>query len=138
MGIMQLINIILFWLFFGLCASHFAKKRGRRPVIWFSVGLFLGIFGILLLFLLPKVEKKPHSPPAKPLLLKPQQSDAWLKMWYYLDPGHSQQGPFEFPDLIKTWKQKGISEASYIWGEGMQEWKRLAELPDLKKEIEQA
>lgn len=138
MGIMQLLNLFLFWVFFGLLASHFAKKRGRRPLIWFFVGLSLGILGIALLFLIPKVEKRPVPAykPLRPLLAK--QSEAWLKMWYYLDPVHAQQGPFEFPDIIKKWKEKGLSGKSFIWGEGMQEWKRLSEMPDLIKEIEQA
>ena len=138
MAIMQLINIILFWLFFGLLASHFAKKRGRHPLGWFFIGLSLGIIGILLLFLLPKVEKRPQ-PPQKPLRpALPKRSESWLKMWYYLDPAHAQQGPVEFPDLIKKWRDKGIDEKSYVWGEGMKEWKRLSELPDLIREIDQA
>jgi MFS family permease len=139
MGIMQLINIVLFWLFFGLLASHFAKKRGRGPLGWFFIGLFLGIIGLLVLFLLPRVEKRSSTIPQKPLIpTQPKRSDAWLKMWYYLDTTHIQQGPLEFPDLIKKWKEKGISEKSYIWGEGMKEWQRLAELPDVINEIEKA
>lgn len=134
---MQLLNIVLFWLFFGMLTSHFAKRRGRSSLLWFFIGLFLGIFGLLTLFLLPKVE--PSTQIQKPKLLPfDKRSESWLKMWYYIDPTHVQQGPFEFPDLIKKWKEKGICEKSYIWGEGMPEWKRLNELPDLIKEIEQA
>ena len=139
MEITQLLYIILFWLFFGLLASHFAKKRGRHPVAWFAIGFFLSAFGVALLFLLPKAGKGLSQPTHPPLRLSfPKQSEAWLKMWYYLDPSHTQQGPLEFPDLIKKWKEKGICERSLIWGEGMQEWKRLSDLPDLLKEIQQA
>jgi len=139
MGIMQLINILLFWLFFGLLAAHFAKKRGRRPLGWFFIGFFLGFIGILILFLLPKIEKAELQPAPRPLRpLLPKQSESWLKMWYYLDPVHAQQGPLEFPDLIKKWKENGLNEQSFIWGEGMKEWRRLSEMPDLLKEIEQA
>jgi MFS family permease len=137
MGIMQLINIVLFWLFFGFFASHFAKKRGRHPLGWFCVGLFLGVIGVLLLLLLPKVEKKSRPTP-KPLRAFSKRSESWLKMWYFLDPTHAQQGPFEFPDMIKKWKENGIDETSFVWGEGMKEWKRLSDMPDLMKEIEQA
>ncbi len=134
---MQLLNIFLFGAFFGLFTSHFAKKRGRAPLGWFFVGFSLGIFGPLLLFMLPKVGAKKTRPTHKPLPV-PKQSEAWLKMWYYLDPAHEKQGPMEFPDLIKTWKDKGICEASYIWGEGMGDWKRLSDLPDLIDEIKKA
>jgi MFS family permease len=134
MEIMQWLNILLFWLFFGTLSSHFAKRRGRNSRAWFYIGLLLGVIGVVLLFLLPKIDK----PPVRQKPLPPKKSEAWLKMWYYLDPAHTQQGPLEFPDLIKKWKEKGISEKSYIWGEGMQEWRQLHELPDLLKEIEQA
>ena len=130
---MQLLNLALFWIFFGLASSHFAKKRGRAPLIWFFLGLFLGIFGLALVFLLPKVEKIPQKLPT----LSPRKSDSWIKMWYYLDPHHTQQGPLDFPDFIKKWKENGLCEKSYIWGEGMQEWKQLSDLPDLVKELEQ-
>lgn len=133
---MQLLNIILFWLFFGLLASHFAKKRGRHPLGWFFIGLFLGIIGVILLFVLPKVDKRTSAPKSPPPTL-PKRSEAWLKMWYYLDPNHACHGPLEFPDLIKKWKEKGICEKSFIWGEGMKEWQRLAELPDLVREFDQ-
>jgi MFS family permease len=139
MGIMQLLNIFLFGLFCGVLASYFATKRGRYPLGWFLIGFFLGAIGVLLLFVLPKVEKSPSRPPQKSLYPHlAVRSEAWLKMWYYLDPTHKQQGPFEFPDLIKKWKEKGICETSYIWGEGMPQWRRLSDLPDLLKEIDQA
>lgn len=137
MGKLQLINIILFWLFLGVLGAHFAKLRGRSPLAWFAIGLMIGIFGLATLFLLPKIQKKARLTPARKAPLPPKRSEAWLKMWYYLDPAHAQQGPFEFPDLIKTWKEKRISEATYIWGEGMQEWKRLSDHPELIKEFDQ-
>lgn len=59
-------------------------------------------------------------------------------MWYYLDPTHSQQGPFEFLDLAKLRKEEHLSERSFVWGEGMKEWKQLSELPHLTQEMDQA
>jgi len=138
MGIMQLLNIILCGILFGLLGAHFAKKRGRPPLKWFWIVFFLGIFGFMALLFLPKERQKRRlvNQPLKPVF--PKRSEAWLKMWYYLDPSHTQQGPLEFPDFIKKVKEKGVTETSYIWGEGMQEWKRLSELPDLIQEIEKA
>lgn len=137
MTIMQLLNIILFWVFFGFLASYLAKKKGRNPAIWFLIGLTLGVIGVLLAWLLPAAQqKRPMAPPAPRLRPK---SDAWLKMWYYLDHTHQQQGPFDFADLIKILKRNEISEASFVWGEGMgSEWKKLAELPHILQEIRES
>jgi energy-coupling factor transporter transmembrane protein EcfT len=136
MGIMQLINLFVFLLFISFLTAHFAKKRGRNPLTWLFLTFIFGIFATITLFILPKVVEKPIRQPLRPPLIK--RSDAWLKHWYYLDNNHKQQGPYEFPDFIKNWKNKTICEKSMIWGEGMDEWKRLADLPDVLQEIEQA
>lgn len=134
---MQLLYVILFWVLFGLLASHFAKKKGRNPFIWFFIGLTLGVFGVLLAWILPPAAlKQPIPLPSSPLRPK---SDAWLKMWYYLDHTHQQKGPFDFADFAKFLKKKDFSETSFVWGEGMgTEWKRLADLPDILKEIQES
>lgn len=136
MGIMQLLNLILFWVFFGCIASYLAKRRGRNPLAWFFIGLFLGVLGVLLVVILPnRIHHKPFAPPPPS---RPQRSEAWLKMWYYLDPTHAQQGPLEFPDFVKHLRENRLSETSYVWGEGMKEWKRLVEMPDLLREMDKA
>lgn len=132
MGIMQLLSIGVVWFILGLTASHFAKKRGRSAYLWFWIGFCFQILGVLAVFLVPK-RKKPPSPPSPTLMI--EKNDAWLKMWYYLDLSHSQQGPIEFPDLIQKWKVQEIALSSYVWGEGMKEWKQLTELPELLKEF---
>lgn len=132
---MQLIYIVIFWILFGFLTAYIAKRRGRDPLIWFPLGILFGFMGVLLALILPKQQKKMHVPPP---LLRPRRSDVWLKLWYYLDPTHQQQGPFDFPELAKLRKNKHISEGSFIWGEGMKEWTRLSELPDLIQELDQA
>lgn len=137
MGIMQLLNIILLWVFLGFLASYIAKRRGRNPFVWFFAGLLLSIWGVILVLALPN-RKRPFKPVASPPLRRPQRNELWLKMWYYMDPTHQQKGPIELPDLAKLHKEKKLSETSFIWGEGMKDWKRLAELPDLLQEMDQA
>jgi len=135
MGIWQLINLVLVWAFFGFLASHIAKRRGRDPRVWFLLGFILSVFGVVLVYVLPsrlaskRAEFKPQA--------RFERSDAWMKMWYYQDPAtREQKGPIEFPELAKTWKEKALNDSSLVWGEGMAEWKPLAQLPDIKKELE--
>ncbi len=137
MGMLQLI-ILLFGLIFGLLTSSFATKRGRSPLPWFIAGFMFGIFGLATLLLLPLIKKKSQQTIVKKTAPQITRSDAWLKLWYYLDPNHSQKGPIEFPELIQSWKARQIGESTFIWGEGMAEWKRLRDQPDIITEIEQA
>lgn len=135
MTILQLLNVFLFWIFFGFLASFLAKRKKRNPLTWFLIGLFFGVIGVVVAFLLPALPSRhPITAPLPPT--RPIRSDIWLKMWYYLDPSHQKQGPFEFSDFAKIWKEQGISETSFVWGEGMgEEWKRLVDLPELAQEI---
>ncbi|NGX61571.1 MAG: hypothetical protein K940chlam9_01058 [Chlamydiae bacterium] len=133
MSILQYLNIFLFWVFFGALSAHLARKKGRNPYIWFFLGMFIGLFTPLLLFLLPPPapKKKVEAPP-------PPKSEAWNKMWFYLDPKNEPQGPFEFSIFLNKWKEEGLSEESYVWGEGMPDWKQARALPDLINELPEA
>lgn len=136
-GIMQLLNIILFWVFFGLLCSHLAKKRGKRQLPWFFTGLVLGIFGVILLYVLPTRQSPQKAPPKKKAPAPIERSDAWMKMWYYLEPAsRKQKGPMEFPDLAKQWREKALTDKTLIWGEGMKEWQKVQDLPEIVKEME--
>lgn len=138
MGIMQLFNLLLFWLFFGVLTSYIAQRKGRRPVLWFFIGVLFGILAATLIFFLPRPQPKAgfktnlNKKTSIPINL--QRSDAWLKMWYYLDPAQKQKGPIELPDLIKIVKGKEITENTLIWGEGMSEWKPLSQVPEVLQE----
>ena len=133
-GKMQLINVLLFSSAMGLFTSHLAKKKGKRPQVWFFLGFLFGIFGIILLYIVPtfskREEKKPFVAP-KPV----ERSDAWIKMWYYLDPTRQPMGPLEFPDFLDKVKEKKIEGNTLIWGEGMKEWQKLSDLPEVSSEI---
>ncbi len=134
-GKMQLLNLLLFWLFFGVLSSHLAKKEGRNPRTWFFIGLFFGAFGIAFLYLLPLFEKrkKGKKPIAQPKPLPPQPQRR--EFWYYLDATHRQQGPIDFDHLAKVWESEEIADHSYLWTDGMGDWKKLSELPDLLQDF---
>jgi hypothetical protein len=138
---MQLINLFLMALFLGSLNAFIAKKQGRPQLPWFFASFILGILGLVLFFIYPALSSyfQARRPVQTPPPLAPgetSRTEAWLKHWYYIDDRREQKGPIEFPDLIQNWKEKQLSDESFVWGEGMKEWKTLSELPDIKKEFE--
>lgn len=55
---MNMVIPILTNILFGFITAHFAQKRGRDGVTWFVIGVLLGLFGLVLLFLLPPPSKE--------------------------------------------------------------------------------
>ncbi len=108
-GKMQLLNVLLFALFFGVLSAHLAKRQRRNPITWFLAGFFLGVFGVGLICLLPLLEKwKAKKKPAPKLPLRrpePPQPPLRSELWYYLDAEHQEKGPIELSDLTETWKE---------------------------------
>ncbi|MCH9703445.1 MAG: DUF4339 domain-containing protein [Chlamydiae bacterium] len=126
---MQLIHLLLFSGVMGLLCSHLAKKRGKRPLVWFLMGFLFGIFGLILLYIVPTFstqEKRAAYKPLKPV----ERSDAWIHMWYYMDGSHEQAGPLEFPEFIEKVKSNAVQRDSLVWSEGMKDWKKLSDLPE--------
>jgi MFS family permease len=117
--------LIVFFLsiLFGLATGMMAQKKGYRPPFWFVIGLCFGVFGFLVLCFLPKKEMVPIAPPVMP------EPPCDMGLWYFLDETHTQHGPVEFSALMELWREKKLTAASYLWQEGMLEWKRVSELP---------
>ena len=58
------ITTVLFLVFignllFGSTLLYFAHQKGRNPVIWFFIGLLIGLIGCLIVWCLPKMKKCP-------------------------------------------------------------------------------
>lgn len=53
--------------------------------------------------------------------------------WFVLK-GENQTGPFPFKDLIAMLQEKVIFEFDYIWKQGMESWKRIAEMTEFSPE----
>ena len=57
MGLILTIAIIagLFW---GFICRFVAIEKGRDPINWFLGGLFLGLLGLIILAIIPKIDKQ--------------------------------------------------------------------------------
>ncbi len=126
------INVILLCVFFGLCCSYLAEKQGRPRMFWFLMGFICPLVAAALLFFLPP-PKKNRPLPKKPAPRKLSEHE--MKSWFYIDAAHQSYGPIDFILLNRSWKNKEIDEHSYIWAEGMKDWSKIKELPDLHKEL---
>lgn len=114
--------------------SYYADQRGRNPGIWFLLGALFGILGLLFLFLLPSYKKAEEEtpivqPPIAEIQNESPHQEYLDKVWYYLDLKHHQQGPLTLAALRLAWHRKTISAESWVWCEGMPEWKLVHELP---------
>jgi hypothetical protein len=126
---MQPIFTLSLWILIGGITAHYAKARGRDPRGWFCIGLLLGIFGLLLLFILPKIMRKTHVTlePAPALALPLLENPHPDKFWYYLDSSNSQFGPMSFQALQTALEQGKITQQTLVWNEEFESWKPLQE-----------
>ncbi len=121
---MDLPILIALWVIQGSIAAYYAKRKGRNPYLWFAIGCFFGIFGIFALFFLKQPKKAP-LPAATPT---PTRKSLPYRQWYYLDQDTKQNGPLSTSALETAWEEGKINEATYVWYEGMENWKRWQEV----------
>lgn len=134
----------LFWSVMGLVGAYMAEARGRNPWVWFAVGVLFWP-AILALFLLPNLKKELSEPRGE---LERQLHAAVIDtsrvlsndyfnthVWYYLNDAHTEEGPVEFGFIRELWLHKKLTENSYLWHEGMDDWKQVGTLPGLKEAL---
>lgn len=130
----------------GFITSYFAQQRGRNPIIWFLIGIGLGIFGFILLFIFPDLSKAAKQEKT----YKPQEDKDTIEVsaekvsshpedlshdWFYLDTKQQQQGPMPFAALKKYWDEKRIDQFTYVWREGLNSWVRIENISELLKPL---
>lgn len=127
------LTTFLLWVVFGCVTAYFAQKRGRNGYGWFLIGLFLGLIGLCLVFILPKKppvhqeENEPITIDVTPIV--PEEDKK--KFWYYLDESNKQIGPMSFTALIRDWKEGKVHPETQVWNENLTHWKPFSEF--LKK-----
>lgn len=143
---MMFLSIVL-WILLGWVTSYFAQQRGRDPMVWFLVGMFLGILGLLLLFILPVVEEpgsssSSHDPEEGAMIMEEPAALPFPPFrtdldWYYIDQNHQQFGPVSFDLLKKSWDAGSSTVKTYVWNEEMSDWKKIGDLPELQKSLDE-
>ena len=53
---MELIISLLIDVIFGILMAHIARKKNRNPIRWFLAGAIFGIFGFIVLLILPSLQ----------------------------------------------------------------------------------
>jgi hypothetical protein len=141
-----LLNILFGWL-----TASYAQARGRDPFIWFAVGAFFNLFGLLALFLLPdarnpeekeKEQEETDSSAQRNETIEVKPSEVYTVTefhqheWFYYDTNRQQNGPIDFEQLKKLWISREINDATFIWHEGMSNWQKIGDLPKIKAVFE--
>jgi hypothetical protein len=146
-------NMLLSFILLLIIASftaYYANRKGRNPLLWFIIGILLGIFAPLILLFFPSVKSERGEnglptmtvsnpdPSLEPLSIKPpteeeiKRKEEENKLWYYLDQNHQQIGPVSTLALRELWNRGQLELNSYVWAVGMEKWEKVDNLSDLK------
>lgn len=152
---MSMVLTMILWMLMGVATAYLAYQRGRDPYIWFAIGIFFGLLAMLVLVLLPPVkseeeleadqrneeiierrekqveeqERLENAPDMQPQSVETQE-------WFCFDKAGQQQGPLSFYSLNEMWENGEINSKSYVWTEGMADWKHISNTPDLHQVLE--
>ncbi len=121
----------------GMVCSRIARKRNRHPFGWFVLGAFFGIFGLVLLYVLPPKKVKQVTEPiqTEPVKVEEEALPEPATLWYYLDEDNNQFGPMSFDLIEDAWEEQRIGEKTYLWNESMEDWKTLESIPEVRKKL---
>lgn len=150
--LMNLIFTLFFLAIIGFCCSAIAKRQGRSPALWFFIGFLFGIFGFIILLLLPLFTKFTYNRQTNQRIIAakktistenvpcmPVEENPSIKQtpWFYLDNTHTSIGPISFTELLNLWRSQVVSTKSYVWQETMSAWEKVQNLPYLRELLEQ-
>jgi hypothetical protein len=142
-------TVLPYFILIGTVTALIAhRKRGRQALPWFFLGFFFGCLAIIALFMLPQ-----RTTPSQPVCVraplstpKPGPSFKSIsspstpmveELWYFLAEDRAQIGPVSFYGLKQCYKEGRLTTSSYVWNAGLEEWKKLEELPDYVSLLEE-
>lgn len=134
---MNLLLTLLVVLTISYITSNVAAKRGRDRTGWFILGFFFGIFALAFVFFLPPLNEKKEEPSVKASDLVPPKPIEPVDpfgdyRWHLIDVNGKQKGPLGIVDLHIAWDDGLATAESYVWHEGMGDWKRVSEISGLE------
>ncbi len=146
---LKIILSFILLIIIAIFTSYYAGSQGRNTLKWFVIGLLLGILAPLILLFLPPVKKEKSDGLPSMTVSRPDPSLAHLshavlnpedtkikeeenKLWFYLNQKHEQVGPVSVIALRELWNRGKLELNQYVWSEGMEQWKKVDELPELK------
>lgn len=144
---MQFILSFIFSTIFAFICAYYAEKKGRSPLGWFILGFLFTFISLIVLFFLSSLKKENGNLPTMTVMppdpdmiekeeaLTPPPFEKYKEenqLWFYLDQDHQQIGPVSLIALRALWNRGLLELNSYVWTEGMDQWKKVDQLPELK------
>ncbi|MEM8629035.1 MAG: DUF4339 domain-containing protein [Chlamydiota bacterium] len=114
----ELIGLVLL-LMIATGTAHSAAKRGLNWQVWFFLTMLFGPVATLVLNCRKKWRKRKERPVKK----------IPHALWFYLDEVKKQSGPVSSKKLREMILEKRLGNHSYVWKEGMEEWKKIQDTP---------
>ena len=144
------------WIAIGIVCSLVAKSKGKNQYLWFFLGTFFSIIGLLVLLLLP-AKKKEKVPDIGHLSDKKMNSDAAAPLgddsfsdqtpppakrikpdpsmqWHYISETEKLVeviGPISIDELRKHVINKKLPMSTYIWCEELADWTQIHEFQNM-------
>lgn len=134
----------------GVITAYIANQRGRNLFFWFVMGVLFGVIGLLFLLILPD-----RNEMRKKMLKEMELEEAELELkdgkegkreeekidykkdgWYYIDQAREQKGAISFKELQRLWSEGKVIEDNYVWIDGMENWLKIEEIPELREVLE--
>ena len=126
----------------GIATAALAYRYKKDPLLWFFVGGFFGLPGVILTALYLLIfEKKPEMALATSqgtVQTTSRGADVSIKTdvdWYYLTPDEETKGPYTFDKMKSLFQQKTLSEFTLVWNESLEDWSTIASLTGLEGKL---
>lgn len=115
--------------------SNILKRVENRESQWTDYIYDEGLGEWIMLLEHPEFSAKNF--PQKPVPVSGQINHFKDKEWFTLKDGNN-YGPFSKIELLQMLQEKNVYEYDYVWCQGMNAWKRIAELPEFSTETVRA
>lgn len=120
---------------FGIISATIAYKNKRNFYFWFLIGFLFCLLGVAILkFFINKDKKKSKINPEQ-VRYNPLLTPEADKIWYYLDKDEKHSEPMSVVALHQAFLKRKINFSTYVWNEEMENWKKIKDLPHLRKAI---